>query len=143
MHRDPKHSKHGLRLPLTSVLAAACLAITLEPAAAETQTGTGFGVPPGESAADAGMIVYIDPATGAVLSEPAPGTEPLQLSPAARNAMSTSDSGLVQVPSSVPGGGVMVDLRGRFQSPFIAVVGADGKATVRHLEELPWAGDKP
>jgi hypothetical protein len=108
--------------------------------------GTGFGVSLDEQSAaggDAGMIVYIDPSTGAVLSAPAPGAQPLRLTPAERNALSTSHAGLVQVPSSVPGGGVKLDLQGRFQSPFIAVVGADGTATVRHLEELPWTGDKP
>ena len=75
-----------------------------------------------------GQTVYIDPKTGDVLSEPAPGTQPLRLTPAERNAFSTSHQGLVAVPSSVPGGGVKIDLRGRFQSPFIAVVGADGTA---------------
>jgi hypothetical protein len=146
MRRDSKRRKHGLYLVLTSVLAVACLAATPQPATAETRTGSGSGISLGEQSAartDSGMIVYIDPSTGEVLPAPAPGTQPLQLSPAERNALSTSHAGLVQVPSSVPGGGVKLDLRGRFQSPFIAVVGADGTATVRHLEELPWTGDKP
>jgi hypothetical protein len=96
-----------------------------------------------------GQTVYIDPNTGEVLSAPAPGTQPLRLSPAERNALSTSHQGLVQVPSAIPGGGVKLDLQGRFQSPFIAIVAADGTASVNHLEELPgleelpWAGDKP
>ena len=96
-----------------------------------------------------GQTVYIDPNTGEVLSAPAPGTQPLRLSPAERTALSTSHQGLVQVPSAVPGGGVKLDLQGRFQSPLIAVVTVDGTARVHHLDdlpwlgELPWAGDKP
>jgi len=35
----------------------------------------------------------------------------------------------------VPGGGVKVDLQGRFRSPLIATVGADGKLKTQHLGE--------
>ena len=89
-----------------------------------------------------GMTIYIDPETGAFLKEPAPGHEPLQLTPQLQNALSTSDSGLVEVPSPVPGGGVMIDLQGRFQSPLVGTIDANGKVKMQHLNETPKTGNK-
>jgi hypothetical protein len=106
----------------------------------QAQTTAGANAPqqPAEQPAavpesDAGMTVYIDPKTGAVLTEPAPDRTPLRLTPQERNALSTSHQGLVQVPSSVPGGGVKLDLQGRFQSPMIGTIGPDGKVRLQHL----------
>jgi hypothetical protein len=83
------------------------------------------------------MKIYIDPQIGAILREPAPGTAPLQLSPELRNALSTSHQGLVEAPSSVPGGGVKVDLQGRFQSPLVVTIDSSGKVKMQHLGEPP------
>jgi hypothetical protein len=94
------------------------------------QEGTVFG--PAEPKPAPGMKVYIDPQTGAFLSEPAPGTVPPAASAAERNAFSTSHQGLVEVPSSVPGGGVRLDIQGRFQSPLTAKVGSDGSIELDH-----------
>lgn len=82
-----------------------------------------------------GVMIYIDPKTGRLLKEPAPGTVPLAVSPALDNARSTSHQGLVEVPSPVPGGGVEVDLQGRFQNPLIGTIDADGKVRMHHLHE--------
>ena len=79
------------------------------------------------------MKVYVDPQTGAIRQDPTPGLVPLQLSPQERNALSTSHRGLVEVPSLVPGGGVELDLQGRFQIPLIGTVDPDGKARMHHL----------
>jgi hypothetical protein len=106
--------------------------------AAPGHAGTTADVAP-PKVAPGGMRAFIDPQTGRFVSEPAPGTPPLELSPAELNAFSTSDQGLVEVPSTVPGGGVKVDLQGRFQSPLTATVGADGKVTIGHA---PPPGDK-
>lgn len=89
-----------------------------------------------------GMTIYIDPQTGAILSEPVPGTVPLQLTPNIQNALSTSAQGLVEAPSPVPGGGIAIDLQGRFQNPLFAIIGPDGKGKIGHLHELPEAPDK-
>lgn len=89
-----------------------------------------------------GMKVYIDPQTGAILKRPAPGTVPLKLSPQHQNAFSTSHQGLVEVPSSVPGGGFKVDLQGRFRSPLIVTIDENGKVKMQHLEETSKSGDK-
>lgn len=147
-----RYERQIVRRLLTSLLGiAACLAVAApafpEEGAAvisgQTQTGSGTSekpaaVPEGAS----GMIIYIDPQTGAILSEPAPGTEPLRLTPQEQNAFSTSQEGLVQVPNSGPGGGVKVDLQGRFQSPLVGTIGADGKLKIQHLGEPPVSGDK-
>ena len=137
---------------LTSVLGvAACFAVTAQPAFTEdgplvsswqTQIGSGTSVPQPSAEKPAavpevasGMRVHIDPKTGAILREPAPGTVPLQLTPQEQNALSTSHQGLVEVPSSLPGGGVKVDLQGRFQSPLIGTIDANGKVRMQHLGE--------
>lgn len=74
----------------------------------------------------AGMVVHVDPVTGEFVA-PGDGTVPVTLDKEMLNALSTSAEGLVETPSPVPGGGVMVDLRGRFQSTHIAVVDGDGR----------------
>ena len=84
------------------------------------------------------MIIYIDPQTGAILNEPAPGTVPFQVTPELQNALSTSHQGLVETPTA--GGGVKVDLQGRFQSPLAATIDANGNLRIQHLHEMPEAG---
>jgi hypothetical protein len=119
-----KRGRQIARRLLASLLGiAACFAVTAQPAFAQ------------DAAPQGGMTVHIDPRTGEILKAPAPGSVPLQLSPREQNALSTSHEGLVQVPSTVPGGGVKLDLQGRFQSPLIATVGEDGKVRMQHLGE--------
>jgi hypothetical protein len=65
---------------------------------------------------------------------------PLQLPPSLLNALSTSHQGLVEAPSPVPGGGVMVDLQGRFRSMLFATIGPDGRVKIMHLDEIPESG---
>ena len=114
---------------------AACFAVAA-PALAQGSADTNVAQPPADAA---GMTVYIDPQTGAILRQPAPGSVPLRLSPLEQNAVSTSHRGLVEVP--VPGGGYKLDHQGRFQTPLIATVGADGKVKTQHLGEPPAAHD--
>jgi hypothetical protein len=124
---------------------AGCVAVAGPPAfaadsqpivLAQAQSGSGVSAPqPPPAAGNAGMRVHIDPKTGAILRQPAPGSVPLTLTPMDQNAMSTSHEGLVEVPNPVPGGGVKLDLQGRFQSPLIATIGPDGKVTVQHPGE--------
>ena len=75
-----------------------------------------------------GFRAYIDPETGqlTVPPEDAPAEEPTAA------ALATSDEGLVAVPSPVPGGGNVVDLKGRFRSPLMATVDAEGKVEIHH-----------
>jgi hypothetical protein len=109
----------------------------------QMEPGSGTGVSQGAEASAgtpegaAGLTVHIDPQTGKIMRERAPNTEPLQLSPREQNASSTSHAGLVQTPNSLPGGGVKLDLQGRFQSPLVATTDANGKIKIEHLHEMP------
>jgi hypothetical protein len=110
---------------MTSVLIGGAL-IVAAITSAQAQTGP-----------SSGMIVYIDPQTGAILPAPAPGTLPLQFSPAELNAARTDHEGLVEAPSSGPAGGVSLNLQGRFQNPLVGTIDANGNAKVQHLPVTP------
>jgi hypothetical protein len=100
--------------------------------------GTTAGAPRGAS----GILIHIDPQTGALVSEPPRGTVPPALTAVERNAFSTSDQGLVETPNSVPHGGVTLDLQGRFRSPLFATIDDAGGVEIQHLHEMPGASDK-
>lgn len=85
------------------------------------------GAPDAATPARAGQWIHVDPQTGQRVPPPA-GRAAVTVDP----AFSTSHAGLVEQPA--PGGGVMVDLQGRFRSAATATVGADGKA---HLDCVP------
>lgn len=105
---------------------AAAVGVATQPGLSQ---GTSKGNPPG-------MRIYIDPQTGKLVSTPPPSQEPVPLSPQEVHARSTSSEGLVEVPSDKPGGGVSVNLQGRFQTPLVATIDASGKLKVRHAERL-------
>jgi hypothetical protein len=89
-------------------------------AAAETIT-----VPVGAPA----LQVYRDPVTGEI--GPPPTSEPsLQVPPAMEEAVSTSSEGLVETQDA--GGGVMVDLQGRFRHFTTATKDEHGNISVSH-----------
>jgi hypothetical protein len=69
----------------------------------------------------AGYIAHIDPLTGEFTSKPASTIE-TKSDEWLQNALRTSSQGLSEEPCRVPGGGVMVDLRGRFQNVFVATL---------------------
>lgn len=84
-----------------------------------------------------GMSVYIDPQTGKFLSAPAPGQEILTINSEMQNATSTSSEGLIEEKSPIPGGGIMMDLKGRFQSPLVITQDPSGKLQSQHLNDIP------
>lgn len=148
-----KQIARGLLTSLFSVAACFVTVGSVFPAedspapSGQTQTGAGTSVPPAakpEAAPEgaAGLRVYVDPQTGAIRREPAPGTVPLPLSPQEQRAFSTSHEGLVEVPNPGPGGGVKVDLQGRFRSPLIGTIDANGKLWMQHLDETPDSHDQ-
>jgi hypothetical protein len=139
---------------LMSFVVGACFVFGMQPAVSGDLTdhapgspqGPGTPTPASSDATSAstptaagGMMIHIDPQTGA-LTKDAPPTAPLSLSPAEQNAFSTSHQGLVETPSPVPGGGVMIHLQGRFQHPLSATIDDAGKLTIRHLEPTPRSG---
>jgi hypothetical protein len=99
-------------------------------------------VPPAPPAAGSGMQIHIDPQTGR-FTPPPPGAPPLVGTPAPTAATSTSDAGLVERPSPTPGGGIMLDLQGRFQHPLVGTVGPDGKVRIEHQHPVTGSGTTP
>lgn len=80
----------------------------------------------------AGMRVYKDPRTGEITGTPPPASPP----PPVEQSFHRSHEGLVAVPNTaVPGGGVKVDLQGRFRSHFIATKDAEGNVSVHCVPE--------
>lgn len=119
----------------------AVLAVLLVlPSAAANAADAGQLVPAGALAASTsggaqqaahhqhGMQVYRDPKTGR-FGPPPPGVLPAPaLSAAEARMLDRSDQGLQS--RVLPGGGVVMDLQGRYQSMAVATVGSDGQAAV-------------
>ena len=71
---------------------------------------------------------YVDPKTGRI------GPPPVGAARAATPvtpAVNTSHAGLVEEPGRGPGGGVIVDLQGRFRNHATAAVGTNGQLATR------------
>jgi hypothetical protein len=92
-----------------------------------------------QSTAQSSLTIHVDPQTGRAVR--APAGVPLQLAPSLQNAMSTSHQDLVETPSPVPGGGVLVHTRGRFRHPLVGTIDDQGTLTIRHLHPAPDAPD--
>jgi hypothetical protein len=88
----------------------------------------------------AGYVVHIDPATGEFVAQ-AQSTVSVVLDESMRNSLSTSSEGLEVVPSPVPGGGMMVNLQGRFQNMFVAAVDETGRVAASCNSSLPRDGN--
>ncbi len=75
--------------------------------------------PPGR----AGMEAHVDPGTGALVPEPTDTVRP--------PALPVLQPPAAEIPA--PGGGMMIDIRGRFMSSVVATVAPDGSV---HLDCL-------
>ena len=113
--------------------------VEMEASSGAAVVGDNEGKTAGIREGDAAMRVYRDPDTGQI-GEPPAGAPPTEVPGRLRDALSTSSEGLVETTSPTPGGGVMVDLKGRFLSPLIATRDADGKLSIQHLHEVPGSG---
>ena len=86
---------------------------------------------PNVSIESEGFRVYLDPETGEFITPPEDKVSPVErLEPAAD--FSTSDADLVESSSPVPGGGTMVDLKGRFRKALTAGKDSHGKIKIEH-----------
>jgi len=86
--------------------------------------------------AAAGQMLYVDPATGQIVDTPT-ASDPKDLQAALASALNTSDEGLVIERSKVPGGGMMVNLQGRFQNTQTATVDANGTLNAPCVSAAP------
>jgi hypothetical protein len=78
----------------------------------------------------AGFKAYVDPVTGETLERPDDAMPPLELDA----SHATSDHGLREIASPEPGGGVSVDLQGRFRAPLEATVTPGHRPLIRHRD---------
>ena len=115
--------------PRHTVLFAAILAL---PVAAGGDR-TDFAAPSTPAPAfSQGQILNIDPSGKFV-----PGAQTTELQAGLGEALSTSSEGLVEVKSPVSGGGVMVNLEGRFQNAMVIEKDADGHITAPCVAGTP------
>ncbi len=116
----------GLLLSLALLSGGAGLAAPASETAATPPAADETRAAPWPVAA-AGITVFKDPVTGRLLPAPAAELKRL-LSADLEQALSMSQEGLVE--TIAPGGGMMVDLQGRFRSLTWATTAAGGAATV-------------
>ena len=80
---------------------------------------------------DISQRATIDPETGEFVNPPEQET-PAASESIQPSALSISAETMEESSSPVPGGGVMIDLKGRFQSPVSATVERNGETTIEH-----------
>ncbi len=119
------------RLPLVFVGVLLALSVSSMMAAAEetTQGQAEQIASPAITPAAQGQLVYLDKDGNRVTPPPGAVTAPMTPS------VNRSSEGLVQVQSSVPGGGVMVDLKGRFRNYVVATKKPDGAIAITCTQE--------
>ena len=111
----------GVAIGAACILARPLLGFA-EPGAEPPAHADEVVAPTAAAPGQAGQWIHVDPQTGKRV--PAPPAAAL----AGRPEFSTSHQGLVEKPA--PGGGMMIDLQGRFRSAGTASVGPDGKPVV-------------
>jgi hypothetical protein len=89
------------------------------------------GQPASAAPAAAGMVISIDPETGALVAPTA--EQMLRLTPAERTGLMRTAEGLTQV--RLPGGGVMVDLQGRFLEFSVVQLDLEGRPRLHCVDD--------
>ena len=77
---------------------------------------------------NAGRKVFVDPATGKLIPPPRPAAP---VTPPLEDALSTSGEGLRETPGKTRGGGIKIDLQGRFRSTVTATIDPEGRLSTR------------
>ncbi|MDX2451625.1 hypothetical protein [Desulfosarcina sp.] len=95
------------------------------------QTKTSATASQQQSRTGTAQRAYIDPETGELVSPPEQET-PAASESIQPSAFSISAETMEEASSPVPGGGMMIDLKGRFQSPIAATVEGKGKTMIEH-----------
>jgi hypothetical protein len=73
----------------------------------------------------------VDPETGEWVS-PSEHDGPVDAEPVEASALNRSAEKMEEKPSPAPGGGMMIDLKGRFRSPIAATIESNGKTKIEH-----------
>ena len=112
------------KLRVLSILTAlVLLGFTYDARIAETTAPVQSTITPPRSA---GLVLNIDPVTGAILEEPVSGATKLSIPASLAERWSTSDEGLIQQPNPSGGKGVYVNLQGRFENGMVGTIDANG-----------------
>lgn len=129
-----------LALAVVSLAAPALAGDDPAAAAPPEQTANQAPAEVAPTVAAAGLVAYIDPATGGLTATP---TEEQRA--AMRTALAAlvndSDEGLVEV--TLPDGSVVMDLQGRFQEAVVVQVASDGTQHMQCIGSLPDAAATP
>jgi hypothetical protein len=133
------------RWPALLALAVVSLALPAlagdEPAAAaQEEQAVAPATATAAPVAAAGLVAYIDPATGGLTATP---TEEQRA--AMRNALAAlvNDSGEGLVEVRLPDGSVVMDLQGRFQEAVVVQVAPDGTRHMQCIGSVPDAAATP
>jgi len=89
----------------------------------------------------AGLIINVDPTTGAILEQAAPGATKLEVPAELAERWSTSDEGLIEQPNPSGGKGMYMNLQGRFENGMVATVDASGKLSAPCAQGLNTAAN--
>jgi len=76
--------------------------------------------------------VYIDPETGEFINPPKQKNSDSKNSLSSSTTSNTSQQGLMESVSPVPGGGMKIDLQGRFRIPLIVEQDNNNKMKIKH-----------
>ena len=113
-----------------TVLFAALLVLPVAAGGDRNQTAS---TPAPAPAFSQGMVLTIDPSSGKFVH----GAQTTALQASLGEALSTSSEGLVEVKSPVAGGGVMVNLEGRFQNAMVIEMDANGNVSAPCVAGTP------
>jgi hypothetical protein len=89
------------------------------------------GLKPTDANTTGAQKAFIDPETGEFLT-PAENETPTTNVSVQPHALSNSAEEMEEEPSPVPGGGMMIDLKGRFHSPLSATIEDNGNTKIEH-----------
>jgi hypothetical protein len=79
-----------------------------------------------------GFVVHIDPLTGQIVPKSAVPPQAPLLEPQHVQTAPIEEPQFIEVPSPIPGGGVVVESRGQFRTPLVAIIEPDGKIKLQH-----------
>ena len=139
----------GLRSSLcrwSTLLALAAVSLALpalagdDPAAAAPPEQAAAQAPAQAPVAAAGLVAYIDPATGGLTSTPTE-EQRAALRAALAALVNESDAGLYEV--VLPDGTVVMDLQGRFQEAVVVQVAPDGTRNLACVGSVAAAAQSP
>ena len=132
------------RLSMLLALAAVSLALPAlagdDPAAAAPPEQAAAQAPAQAPVAAAGLVAFIDPATGGLTSTPTE-EQRAALRAALAALVNESDAGLYEV--VLPDGTVVMDLQGRFQEAVVVQVAPDGTRNLACVGSVATAAQSP